>query len=161
MQPLYNTGEPRTDFYDIKMNVWIDGKSSLVFIVSSQTDNKSWTIKPYPWKEDSNAMRYVGKWTVKSENGNQDITKCSKTHNILAMLFSLGGYIGYHFHDSLKFLFYITSRRYNGEVQLLVSDKRAWWIEKFQQVLKGCQGIRLSTLIKRKKSIASQVQLLV
>ncbi|XP_015882942.3 beta-1,2-xylosyltransferase XYXT1 [Ziziphus jujuba] len=151
MQPLCNTGEPRTDFCEIKMDVWIDGKSGSVFTVSSQADNNSWIIKPYARKEDSNAMRFIRKWTVKSEN--QEITKCSKTHNVPAVLFSLGGYVGNHFHDITEVLIplFITSRQYNGEVQLLVSNKRAWWIEKFQHVLKGLSKYKIIDIDKEKE----------
>ncbi|KAF3438626.1 hypothetical protein FNV43_RR21389 [Rhamnella rubrinervis] len=137
-QPLCNTGEPRTDFCEIKMNVRIDGNSASVFAVSSQTENSSWSIKPYGRKDDPNTMRYVRKWSVKSANGNQEIPKCTITHNVPAVLFSTGGYIGNHFHDFTDVLIplFITSRPCNGQVQLLVSDKRPWWISKFQEVLK-------------------------
>lgn len=138
MQPLCNTGEPRTEFCEVKMNVRIDGNSALVFALSSQTMNRSWSIKPYGRKDDSNAMNYVRKWSIKFVKGNQDVPECTRTHNVPAVLFSTGGYVGNHFHDFTDVLIplYITSRQYNGQVQLLVSDRRSWWISKFQLVLR-------------------------
>lgn len=120
------------------MNVRIDGNSALVFAVSSHTMNRSWSIKPYGRKDDSNAMNYVRKWSIKSVKGNQDIPECTRTHNVPAVLFSTGGYVGNHFHDFTDVLIplYITSRQYNGQVHLLVSDRRPWWISKFQHVIR-------------------------
>lgn len=141
MQPMCNTGgEPKTEFCEIKMEVRIDGNSSSVFTVSSQTGNtSSWSIKPYPRKQDPTAMSKVKSWSVKSVLSNQEIPKCTKVHNVPAVLFSLPRFVGNIFHDFTEVLIplYITSQQYNGDVQFLASEKPQWWIEKFQEVLKG------------------------
>lgn len=38
---------------------------------------------------------------------------------------------------------YLTSRQYNGEVQFLITDKRPWWIAKFEAILKNLSRYEL------------------
>ena len=54
-------------------------------------------------------------------------------------MFSIGGYTLNQYHDFVDVLIplYLTSQEYNGEVQFLITDKRIWWIQKFQEILKG------------------------
>lgn len=140
LRTLCNTGEPVTEFCEIKMEVRIDGNSSSAFTVLSQAGNtSSWSIKPYPRKQDAAAMGRVKSWTVKSVMSNQEFPNCTKSHNVPAVLFSLPRFVGNIFHDFTEVLIplYITSQQYKGEVQFLASEKPQWWIEKFQEVLEG------------------------
>ncbi|KAG6627570.1 beta-1,2-xylosyltransferase XYXT1-like [Carya illinoinensis] len=143
VEPLCNFMKPRGDICEIKGDVRVQGKSSSVFLVSSQMsilagNNNSWSIKPYARKGDQAAMNLVREWSVKSVLGHEEIPQCSKNQSVPAILFSQGGYSGNHFHDftDLVIPLYLTSRQYNGKVQFLITDKRPWWVSKFQAILK-------------------------
>ncbi|XP_060670711.1 beta-1,2-xylosyltransferase XYXT1 [Ziziphus jujuba] len=157
LQPLCSTGQERTEFCEIKMDVRIDGNSGSVFVVSSQSEktenNNSWIIRPYARKEDLTAMSHVRKWSVKAVEDNQEIPKCTINHNVPAVLFSSGGYVGNNFHEFTDVLIplFITSRQYNGEVQFLISDKRSWFIPKFQKILEGLSKYEIIDIDKEKQ----------
>ncbi|XP_052303395.1 beta-1,2-xylosyltransferase XYXT1 isoform X5 [Populus trichocarpa] len=156
-----NTIEPlctlmgRSDFCEIKGDIRIDGKSSTVFIVSSETDiltaeNTSWSIRPYARKGDQAAMGAVREWTVKLVTGASDIPQCTQNHSVPAILFSAGGYAGNHFHaftDVILPLF-LTSRPYNGEVQFLITNGRPAWISKFETIMKALSRYQLISIDK-------------
>lgn len=140
------------------MDVRIDGNSGSVFVVPSQMDmfetgNNSWNIKPYARKEDLTAMSHVRSWSVKLVKGNQAIPKCTITHSVPAVLFSSGGYVGNNFHEFTDVIIplYTTSRKYNGEAQLLLSDKRPWFIPKFQKFLKGLSKYEIIDIDKEQQ----------
>ncbi|XP_040995969.1 beta-1,2-xylosyltransferase XYXT1-like [Juglans microcarpa x Juglans regia] len=143
VEPLCNFMKPRGDICEIKGDVRVQGKSSSVFLVSSQMsilagNNNSWSIKPYARKGDQAAMKRVREWSVKSVLGHEEIPQCTKNHSVPAILFSQGGYAGNHFHDftDLVIPLYLTSRQYSGKVQFLITDKSPLWISKFQAILK-------------------------
>jgi protein O-mannose beta-1,4-N-acetylglucosaminyltransferase len=145
----------RSDFCEIKGDIRIDGKSSTVFIVSSETDiltaeNTSWSIRPYARKGDQAAMGAVREWTVKLVTGASDIPQCTQNHSVPAILFSAGGYAGNHFHaftDVILPLF-LTSRPYNGEVQFLITNGRPAWISKFETIMKALSRYQLISIDK-------------
>ncbi|KAA8542756.1 hypothetical protein F0562_023908 [Nyssa sinensis] len=143
IEPICRVLEPRSDYCEIKGNIRIQGNSSTIFIASSHMSNSegnsSWRIRPYARKENAAAMEFVRKWTIKLVAGHEDIPNCTQHHRIPAILFSLGGFSGNHFHDftDLVIPLYLTSRQFNGEVSFLTTDYRPWWITKFQGILDG------------------------
>ncbi|CAN6714378.1 unnamed protein product [Malus baccata var. baccata] len=143
LEPLCKTEEPRTEYCEIiNRDVRVDGNSSSVFVASSsQIWNRSWTIRPYARKEDKTALGNTRAWSVKPvQTGAQlNIPQCTRDHSVPAILFSTGGYVGNHFHEFTDVVIplFITSRKYDGEVQFLVSDMNPWWIAKYQAILKG------------------------
>lgn len=139
-----NSEESRSEYCEIKADVHIIGKSSSVSIVSSSETvetNSSWTVRPYARKEDKTAMSQVKKWSIvlKSERGPHEVPQCTRKHKVPALLFSLGGYVGNNFHEFTDVVIplFITARKYNGEVQFLVSDRRTYFIEKYQKLLRA------------------------
>ncbi|OIW10109.1 hypothetical protein TanjilG_21946 [Lupinus angustifolius] len=135
------TSEERTDFCQSQGDIRIHGKSSSVYIVSPETtlsaENISWRIRPYARKDDAYAMVQVREWSVKPVKVSQKVPQCTKNHSIPTVLFSTGGYIGNHFHEFTDVLIplFLTCRHFNGEVQFIITDKRPWWILKYQPVL--------------------------
>ncbi|KAL5751276.1 hypothetical protein ACOSP7_025879 [Xanthoceras sorbifolium] len=143
VKPICNIMK-RTDFCEINNeDIRIDGSSATVFIASSQLDisaeNQSWTIRPYARKGDQTAMNGVRDWSVKTVNDPKRLPQCTQNHSIPAILFSNGGYAGNHFHDFTDIVIplYSTSGQFNGEVQFVITNKRSWWIKKFQKVVKN------------------------
>ncbi|CBI15519.3 unnamed protein product, partial [Vitis vinifera] len=142
MEALVCNIEPRSDFCVISGDVRVHGNSSTVFIASSAPvdilpENGSWSIRPYARKGDARAMKHIKNFTVKMTTGRQHLPHCTQNHTVPAILFSLGGYSGNHFHAFSDVLIplYLTSRQFNGEVQFLVTSKSLWWIAKFRILL--------------------------
>ncbi|KAM0044089.1 putative protein O-GlcNAc transferase [Helianthus debilis subsp. tardiflorus] len=124
----------------MKGDVRIQGNSSTIFVFSSQLTNASMTIKPYARKGDESAMESVTTFTIKSVQDKQPETmiKCNKTHNVPAIVFSVGGYAGNNFHAFTDVIIplYAKSREFNREVKFLVTDNRLSWSRKFHELLK-------------------------
>lgn len=146
----------RSDFCEIKGDNRIDGNSSTVFIVSSETDilaaaNTSWSIRPYARKGDQKAMNQVREWSIKHATDRPDIPQCTQNHSVPAILFSLGGYSGNHFHAFTDIIvpLFLTARPFNGELQFLISDNLPGWIEKFRLLLKALSRYEIIDMDKR------------
>ena len=137
-----NIMDRRSDFCEMSGDVRVQGNSSTIFIASSAPvgilpENSSWSIRPYARKGDARAMKHVRNFTVKMTTGRQHLPHCTQNHTVPAVLFSLGGYSGNHFHAFSDVLIplYLTSRQFNGEVQFLATSKSLRWIEKFRILL--------------------------
>ncbi|CAF2154265.1 unnamed protein product [Brassica napus] len=93
---------------------------------------------------DVAAMERVREWTVKLEQ-NANLSRCVRNHSVPAILFSLGGYSMNNFHDFTDIVIplYTTARRFNGEVQFLVTNKNQPWINKFKAILKNLSNYEL------------------
>ncbi|XP_038686990.1 alpha-1,3-arabinosyltransferase XAT2-like [Tripterygium wilfordii] len=142
MEPVCNFTEPRTDFCEISGDIRVDPKSSTVFFATSQAsilaeNSTSWSIRPYARKTDKTAMNIVREWSIKPAP--REIPQCSQYHNVPAILFSIGGYGGNHFHAFTDIIIplFLTSQQFNGEVQFLISNSYPSWTTKFQSILKG------------------------
>ncbi|KAG1334827.1 putative beta-1,2-xylosyltransferase XYXT1 [Cocos nucifera] len=110
--------------------------SSVVFVTSNPEPNESWRLKPYARKFDKALMKKIREVSVKLSS-RIDAPCCTVNHTIPAIVFAVGGYTGnlYHsFSDALIPLF-ITSRQFNGEVQLLITNTKHWWEHKYHHIL--------------------------
>ncbi|KAJ4838977.1 hypothetical protein Tsubulata_017381, partial [Turnera subulata] len=145
--PVCDIGE-RSDYCEIEGDIRVDGKTGNVFIISSETDilaaeNISWSIRPYARKGDQAAMSAIREWSIKFlPDDHQDVPKCTQNHKVPAILFSLGGYAGNHFHAFTDIIvpLFATARPFSRQVQFLVTDKQYWWIAKFQNLLDSLSG---------------------
>ncbi|KAK4775494.1 hypothetical protein SAY87_023455 [Trapa incisa] len=140
VKPLCDTTGPRTNFCDVKGDVRVQPSSSSVMLVTSAGDNRSsWKIRPYARKEDKEAMSSVKEWFVRTASSleNNAIPRCTRNHTAPAVLFSAKGYSGNHFHDFNDILIplYLTSRKFDRNVQFLVTDNQPWWITKFRKII--------------------------
>ncbi|XP_006341704.1 uncharacterized protein [Solanum tuberosum] len=141
-EPMCNVLEPLSDYCETKGDIRVQGNSSTIFVVSSHdfnvsAENNSWIIQPYPRKGNAGAMSSVKSWTVKLVKKGEKIPKCSVYHGYPAVLFSLGGYSGNHFHDFSDLLvpIFSNSRYFNSEVHFLATDYKSWWIGKYRTLL--------------------------
>ncbi|MCD7446673.1 hypothetical protein HAX54_014444 [Datura stramonium] len=138
---MCNVLEPLFDNCETKGETRVQGNSSTVFVMSHNfnisAENNSWTIQPYPRKGDAWAMSRVKSWTVKLVQDGENIPKCSVHHGYPAVLFSLGGFSGNHFHDFSDLLvpIFSNSRDFNSEVHFLATDCKSWWIGKYRTLL--------------------------
>lgn len=136
----------RTDLCELSGDVRIHGKSATVLaaVTFAFSGNSTWQIRPYARKGDVAAMNRVREWTVKLEQNadqleNASFSRCVRNHSVPAMLFSLGGYSMNNFHDFTDILIplYTTARRFNGEVQFLVTNKNLPWMNKFKEIVRS------------------------
>lgn len=152
VEPLLCTSETRTDFCETWGDIRVQGSSSSVYVMSPDTntlsENMSWRIRPYARKEDSYALSHVREWTVKPLKGSQQVPWCTRNHTVPAVLFSTSGYVGNHFHEFTDIIIplFLTSRKFNGEVQFIITDKRPWWISKYQVLLKKLSNYEIMDL---------------
>ncbi|KAL0857334.1 hypothetical protein Bca101_062488 [Brassica carinata] len=130
-------------------DVRVHGKSATIHaaITFAFSGNSTWHIKPYARKGDVAAMDRVREWTVNLEQNaeNANFSRCVRNHSVPAILFSLGGYSMNNFHDFTDIVIplYTTSRRFNGEVQFLVTNKNQPWINKFKEILRSLSNYEL------------------
>ncbi|XP_030460066.1 beta-1,2-xylosyltransferase XYXT1-like isoform X1 [Syzygium oleosum] len=144
-EPLCNILNPRTDVCDIAGEVRVHAKSYTVYASSpemaTQDDgHTSWKVRPYARKSDRTAMSSVTEWSVlPASEGRREIPKCTQNHSTPAILFSVGGFSGNHFHDFSDILvpLYLTARPFNGDVQFLVTNYRSWWVSKFRAIFQN------------------------
>ncbi|KAL3824809.1 hypothetical protein ACJIZ3_020838 [Penstemon smallii] len=138
-EPICRTLEGGADYCDIEGDIRVEANSSTIFVVTNDHESisnstNSWSIQPYPRK----GIAFVKHWTVKLVRYDDvNIPKCTQNHRTPAILFSIGGYSGNHFHDFADLLFplYTTSFHYKREVHFLASDYKSWWVPKFPELL--------------------------
>ncbi|KAK4842060.1 hypothetical protein QYF36_014988 [Acer negundo] len=102
----------------------------------------SWTpllqhSPPYPRKRDKAVMSKIKELTLTSVPPK---LPCGVTHTSLALVFSIGGYIGNFFHQFMDVLIplFITVNSFfpkNQDSILVVSDYQDWWTPKYKDLL--------------------------
>ncbi|KAJ4886848.1 Glycosyltransferase family 61 protein [Raphanus sativus] len=137
----------RTEICELSGDVRVHGKSATVHaaIAFAFSGNSTWHIKPYARKGDVAAMDRVREWTVKLTQNADFLSRCVRNHSVPAILFSLGGYSMNNFHDFTDIVIplYTTARRFDGEVQFLVTNRNQPWINKFKEVLRSLSSYDL------------------
>lgn len=147
--------EPISDYCEIKGDIRIYPNSSTIFVVHDQTDDlfkngTSFSLKPYARKGNEGAMESVKSWTIKVIPSHQSSPSCTTNQNIPAVLFSLAGYSGNHFHDFSDIIIplFLTSRKFDGEVHFLASDYKSWWSSKYRGILEKLSRHRVNDIDK-------------
>ncbi|KAL9156176.1 hypothetical protein ABFS82_09G056700 [Erythranthe guttata] len=143
---IHNLSNSRSDVIEINGDVRIHANTTTIYIHPTTTfdgqTNYSTAIKPYARKGDNFIKDYVTTWNIITINNHQlpenlHALDCGRNFTVPAVIFSIGGYSGNHFHDFTDLLIplYLTSRQFNRQVIFLVSDKRSTWISKYNLVL--------------------------
>ncbi|KAL7139467.1 hypothetical protein ABFS83_09G052900 [Erythranthe nasuta] len=141
IEPLCRILEANADYCEMEGDIRVDANSLTVYLVkprsiieSQPSIATSWIIQPYPRK----GILYVKNWTVTLvSNDDKRVPECSRTHNHPAVLFSIGGFSGNHFHDFADILvpLFSTSFHFKKQVHFLASDYKPWWHSKFRPLL--------------------------
>ncbi|KAK1326811.1 hypothetical protein QJS10_CPA01g01397 [Acorus calamus] len=141
-KPLCDTTGRRSSTCDVEGDVRIHGSSgTIVFSAAGddQQQQQQWKIKPYARKHDPVASANIKEWSLKpfAGAGAGGLPNCTKTHDVPAVVFSIGGFTGNFFHDFTDILvpLFTTARQFDGDVQFIVSDVKSWWIGKFKLIL--------------------------
>ncbi|EES00412.1 protein O-linked-mannose beta-1,4-N-acetylglucosaminyltransferase 2 [Sorghum bicolor] len=133
-----STEERFSDYCELDGDVRINGKAWSVDIVPpgwSSEQRREWKIRPYSRRSASN----VDTLNVTQLQDPASAPACTVTHHAPGVVFALGGYSGNAFHDHADVLLplYLTSLRYDGEVQLLVINRvQPWWLGKYRLALR-------------------------
>ncbi|KAG8379391.1 hypothetical protein BUALT_Bualt07G0083700 [Buddleja alternifolia] len=151
--------ESKADYCEIEGDVRIDPNSSTIFVVvttdhqsiNNSSSSYSRSIQPYPRKKNP----FVKNWTIALiAADNNTIPKCDQTHNLPAILFSVGGWSGNYFHDFADLILplYTTSFRFHKEVHFLASDYERWSLSQFRDnLLKRLSRHELVDIDREKK----------
>ncbi|XP_057804822.1 alpha-1,3-arabinosyltransferase XAT3-like isoform X1 [Salvia miltiorrhiza] len=145
VDPLCRVVKPDADYCEIEGDVRIDPNSSTVFLVmprstiSETNATSNWIIEPYPRR----GTGFVKPWTVKlAAEDDASVPKCDHLHSLPALLFSIGGFTGNHFHDFADLLvpLFATSFRFKRDVHFLATDYKPWWPAKYRPLLRRLTG---------------------
>lgn len=136
---LCDFSSSRSDQCELKGDVRVLPNATVV-VVHPKSRHESWRMKPHARKNDRHALAHVTEVTVASSHPTDGAApRCTANHSVPAVVFSVGGYAGNMFHDLTDVLvpLFITTRRFGGDVHLLVSDAQPWWLDKFRPLLSG------------------------
>ncbi|URE43653.1 Glycosyltransferase [Musa troglodytarum] len=135
-KPLCDVSDRRADICEMDGDIRISGSSSSVVLMESPRTEETeiWHVHPYPRKGDEACLKGVRKLEVKASS---EASPCTVNHDAPAVVFSTGGYTGNLFHDYSDLLvpLFLTARPFDGEVKLVVTDSKSWWITKYLLVL--------------------------
>lgn len=120
-------------------------KDSLTIYVPSDEDQpqSKYMVKPYSRKGEDTAMNNVTPVQIlfrgnrSKTRTNTDLPACNFNHSVPAVVFSSGGYAGSGFHEINEVIIplFITSRQFDKEVQLVISDYKPSWIKRHRKYL--------------------------
>ncbi|KAG6512379.1 hypothetical protein ZIOFF_030490 [Zingiber officinale] len=137
-EPICSRTSNRSVVCEAEGDVRLQGRLQTVFLPPSLTE-REWKNKPYCRKQNNSAtMKHIKEWTLKPFPGGGPPPECTVNHSVPALVFSLGGFTGNHFHDFTDVLvpLFISAYRFRGEVQFVVADNQDWWVTKFALIFR-------------------------
>ncbi|CAD5163176.1 unnamed protein product [Musa acuminata subsp. malaccensis] len=131
----------RSDTCTLHGDVRVLGSSVLLVKTSADASSEetTWRIKPYARKWETPVMELIRELPIRVASEASETPNCTARHAVPAVVFSTGGFSGKNFfHDFSDVLIplFITSRRYHGEVQFLVTNFNPRWINRYEAILK-------------------------
>ncbi|CAO2193366.1 unnamed protein product [Urochloa humidicola] len=113
------------------------GSSSVSLTMPMQQGVEGRRVRPYARHDDS-LLPLVTEVDIRASVSENDAPKCSISHDIPAVIFSIGGYTGNFFHDMSDVLIplYLTSFRFKGRVKFFITNYKQWWIQKYKPMLR-------------------------
>ncbi|CAL4951095.1 unnamed protein product [Urochloa decumbens] len=113
------------------------GSSSVSIIMPMQQGVEGRRVRPYARRDDS-LLPLVTEVDIRASASENDAPKCSVSHDVPAVIFSIGGYTGNFFHDMSDVLIplYLTSFRFKGRVKFFITNYKQWWIQKYKPMLR-------------------------
>jgi len=128
-----------SDVCDVSTNVRIHGSNRTVLIPptiesgGSNPNPQSWSIVPYPRKHQA-GMNAV---TVRELATAAEAPACAVTAQVPALVLAMGGLTGNYWHDfsDIMIPLYLQASRFDGEVQLMVTNLQPWYVGKYRHIL--------------------------
>ncbi|CAL4951106.1 unnamed protein product [Urochloa decumbens] len=136
---VYNTKGGYSETCEVDGDVRVNGASLSVSLVpttssTSSSERREWRILPYSRK----TMTGIKNVTVAQLPDKSAAPACTARYTMPAILFALGGLTGNFWHDFSDVLvpLFVASRRYAGEVQLLITNMESWWPTAYGTILR-------------------------
>jgi len=100
-------------------------------------ENGEKKIRPYA-RKDTFLLPGVVEVTIKSVPSGSAAPECARRHDVPAVVFSTAGYTDNFFHDNTDVLIplFLSASHFAGEVQLLITNYKPRWVQKFAPLLK-------------------------
>ncbi|KAJ4765407.1 hypothetical protein LUZ62_075782 [Rhynchospora pubera] len=157
-KPSCDFSDVQFDLCDVEGDVRVHGKSSSVFSVTSlenynsEANNETWSVRPHPRKYAAELMAQFREVQIKVADYAQ-VPKCDVIHNSAAVIFATGGFNGNYFHDFTDLIvpLFITSYRFKGEVQFLVSNAQVWFVLKYSGLLRKLSNYEILDFDKEER----------
>ncbi|KAL6627548.1 hypothetical protein ACP70R_031274 [Stipagrostis hirtigluma subsp. patula] len=113
------------------------GSSLVALNMPIEQSKEGWRIRPYARHDDS-LLPLVREVVIRAATSENDAPKCNISHDVPAVIFSIGGYTGNFFHDMSDVLIplYLTSFRFKGRVKFFITNYKQWWIQKYKPMLR-------------------------
>ncbi|CAM0947159.1 unnamed protein product [Alopecurus aequalis] len=116
-------------------DIRVVGNASVIYADSL---DREWTTKPYARYHDPVAMSHVREFTLKPFPTGAAPPACTKNHSVTGFVFSNRGFSGNLYHDYTDVLFplFLSTHKFHGDVQFLLSDMKPWWVAKFRPLFR-------------------------
>uniref|UniRef100_A0ACD6AMK3 Uncharacterized protein n=1 Tax=Avena sativa TaxID=4498 RepID=A0ACD6AMK3_AVESA len=132
----------RPSVCELTGDVRISPKEKTMYLVNPSgagpfDENGEKKIRPYA-RKDTFLLPGVVEVTIKSVPSVASAPECGRRHSVPAVVFSTAGYTDNFFHDNTDVLIplFLSASHYAGEVQLLITNYKPWWVNKFAPLLK-------------------------
>jgi hypothetical protein len=132
---VHNTKGYYSETCEVNGDVRVKGTAlSVALVPSSWLERREWRIQPYSRKTLPGIRAVI----VTQLPGKAAAPACTVRYGVPAVLFAVGGLTGNFWHDFTDVLvpLFIASRRYDGEVQLLVTNAQTWWPAAYRPILR-------------------------
>ncbi|CAO2160819.1 unnamed protein product [Urochloa humidicola] len=134
---VLNTKGYYSETCEVNGDVRINGTAlSVVLVPASRSSERrrEWKIQPYSRK----TLPGIKPVTVTQLQDGAAAPPCTARYAMPAVLFAAGGLTGNFWHDFTDVLvpLFIASRRYGGEVQLLMTNTQPWWPAAYRPILR-------------------------
>ncbi|XP_051195285.1 alpha-1,3-arabinosyltransferase XAT2 [Lolium perenne] len=125
----------RSERCEVAGDIRVVGNASTIYISGL---DREWTTKPYARYHDPVAMSHVREFTLKPLPSGAAAPACTKNHSVPGFVFSNRGFSGNLYHDYTDVLFplFLSTRKFKGDVQFLLSDLKPWWVAKFRPLFR-------------------------
>ncbi|VAH71135.1 unnamed protein product [Triticum turgidum subsp. durum] len=99
----------------------------------SNPNPQEWRVLPYSRKH----MSGIKEITVRELPTAADAPRCAVTSQVPALVFAMGGLTGNYWHDfsDVMIPLYLQASRYDGEVQLVVTNIQPWYAGKYRHII--------------------------
>uniref|UniRef100_A0A3B6GK23 Uncharacterized protein n=1 Tax=Triticum aestivum TaxID=4565 RepID=A0A3B6GK23_WHEAT len=99
----------------------------------SNPNPQEWRVLPYSRKH----MSGIKEITVRELPTAADAPRCAVTSQVPALVFAMGGLTGNYWHDfsDVMIPLYLQASRFDGEVQLVVTNIQPWYAGKYRHII--------------------------
>nr|AAP46642.1 HGA4 [Hordeum vulgare] len=99
----------------------------------SNPNPQEWRVLPYSRKH----MSGIKEITVRELATPADAPRCAVTSQVPALVFAMGGLTGNYWHDfsDVMIPLYLQASRFDGEVQLVVTNYQRWYAGKYRDII--------------------------